>query len=197
MPSDDAHEPRVFKHDQRSKVTLLPAPHDQGASRVVKRFVYSPFKQRLTYTLGLHPAQKERRAVRWLHRRGVPVVPILDLRPDHGEVDNHCFEVVVTTAYHGPSLQQALQEGNADTHGRLFAAVTPLVHALLDRRIFFKDLKVSNIVLGPEATETLDPRLIDTGSARPGLSTPQRERMLGMLRQTCQSAGAAPPPSWT
>ncbi|MEM1210512.1 MAG: hypothetical protein AAGI54_14725 [Planctomycetota bacterium] len=189
MPSDATTKPVVFKHDARSMV-LLNEPSNGRPGTVLKRFLHAGFKQLLTYCIGLHPAQKERRAAAWLARRGVFVVPITDIHLGVGERGQPVFHVTLLTEYHGPSLQQALRDTPPDNHSRLLAAVAPLVRQLLDRRVFFKDLKSSNIVLGPDAPHTLNPRLIDVGSARRGLSADQRRRMLDMLRHTCQDDGA-------
>ncbi|MEM0914952.1 MAG: hypothetical protein AAGK09_10125 [Planctomycetota bacterium] len=180
----------VFKQDARSRVEWTPMPGTPGL--VLKTFLHSPLKQRFTYALGLHPAQAERRTAHWLEQLRIPVVPIQSIGVFRSAEGRATFRVHILTAYQGSSLQHALGKANRNDHPRILAAVAPLVRQLLDRRIFFKDLKASNIVLGLDAPNTLDPKLIDTGSARRGLSPTQRQRMLDMLRQTCLDVGADP-----
>ncbi|MEM6334075.1 MAG: hypothetical protein AAF823_12135 [Planctomycetota bacterium] len=180
-------EPVVFKRDARSCVELM---EDADGGRVVrKRYLHGRFKQRWTYRLGVHPGQKERRAAAWLERIGVPVVAVMEVSRSGGEV-------TVVTRWHGPSLDVALAEaggaaGAAD-RARLLSAAGALAERLIERRVFFKDLKASNVVLGPGWPGAVDARLIDVGSARRGLSGAQRRRMVGMLRATCEAAGAEP-----
>ncbi|MEO0964859.1 MAG: hypothetical protein AAFY08_07035 [Planctomycetota bacterium] len=171
----------TYKHDARSRVWRV--DHSTG-SFVIKRFEYSPLRQGLGQWLHLHPAGQEQRAAAWLAQLDIPVVPLL--RSGWSQ-RKRCL----VTPTHGPSLQHTLRHAPPAGHPRLLAAVAPLVRQLIDQRVFFKDLKASNIVLGPNAPDTLDPKLIDTGSARRGLSPTQRQRMLDMLHQTCQDAGAS------
>jgi tRNA A-37 threonylcarbamoyl transferase component Bud32 len=188
MPDASAPVTAVYKDDARSRVERVGA--DDGRARVRKRFTYSPLKQRLTWWIGRHPAQLERRAARRLDRLGVPVARVESVRPAERSAGGGGFAVEVVTAWSGPSLQQALREASADGHARLLEAVVPLVEGLLKERVFFKDLKSSNIVMGPGAPGVLEPRLIDAGSARRGGSPAQRARMLAMLRRTCVADGA-------
>ncbi|MEX0885568.1 MAG: lipopolysaccharide kinase InaA family protein [Phycisphaeraceae bacterium] len=175
----------LYKADARSRVWRVQGPRGPV---VVKRFEYSPTRQRLAAMIGRHPAQRERRANQRLVAAGVAVVPIIDAGIDAGR---HWL----ATPWCGESLQARLRRGSgADTEAdrnagdkrTLALALGRFVARLVEQRWYFRDLKPSNILV-----DTADKlRLIDVGDARRLGGRRQTWRMLATLDRTARRDGA-------
>ncbi len=183
---DDRHAQAVYKQDRRSKVWLTPGTGDDPRAVVVKRFEYSPIRQRLAKMLGVHPAQRELRANRWLAAKGIAVAPILAngcQRAGLGE------KLWLATPVRGRSLQCLLREETPMPRSRRLAVIESvgrLAGQLLRGGVFFKDLKTSNILIDGASRAWL----IDAGSARPMVLGGRADRMLTMLEKTAARDGA-------
>jgi hypothetical protein len=173
---------RTFKADARSRVWLVDAP--QGR-RVIKRFEYSPLRQRLALLLGLHPACRELRCNRRLHAAQVRVVPVIDAGVEGRGLGCRAW---IATPLAGTSLHHRLQDPEAQTggRGRLIDAAARLARDLIQAGFWFKDLKPSNIVIDDAG----DAWLIDVGSARPARKPSDTERMLAVMDRVLVRAGA-------
>jgi hypothetical protein len=173
---------RTFKTDARSHVWLVDAPE---GSRVIKRFVYSPLRQRLALLLGIHPGRRELACNRRLGDAQVRVVPIADAGVEGQGLG---CRVWLATPLTGSSLHNLLEasEGDADARGRLIDTAARLAADLIGAGFWFKDLKPSNIVID-EAGEAW---LIDVGSARPTRKPANIERMLAVMARVLVRAGA-------
>lgn len=155
---------------------------------VVKRFDYAPWRQRLAWLIGIHPAQRERRSNRRLHQAGLPVVPITN----HGMIDlswSGC-RLWLATPYTGRSLQNLIRSGALeDRHRRLAAlhAAANLTLALIRRHYYFRDLKPSNILID----STGQAWLIDVGGVRGSNRQIHVIKMLELLRRKTRQDGVS------
>ncbi len=173
----------VFKSDARSHVWLRDEPG--GGALVIKRFEHHRLEQRLLWWIGMHPAQRERRAASRMAGAGLAVVPILEARLIHGR--GH-----VVTPYVGQSLDRLLPGLVGKPREVMLDRVAAVAGDLLAAGWVFRDLKAGNIVL--DAGDR--PHLIDTGSAYrplPGWTRRRgRVRTLEILDLTLGNAGATP-----
>lgn len=177
-------EAELYKADRRSRVWRTDdAP--RGQRYVIKRFEYSPLRQRLAWWLGVHPAQRERRNAEKWAARGLPIVPIAAGGFDGGKA-------WLATELRGVSLERLIKSGAvpADSpRGRsLIEAVARLLALLVTKKVFFKDLKTSNILVDDRDALWL----IDSGSMREasGLArSGQLDRMRAMLDRTAARDG--------
>jgi hypothetical protein len=153
--------------------------------RVIKRFVYSPLRQRLALLLGLHPGRRELRCNSRLGAAQVRVVPITDAGVEGRGLG---CRVWLATPLTGSSLHHLLDtsEGDPDVRGRHIDAAACLGAELIRAGFWFKDLKPSNIVID----EAGDAWLIDVGSARPARKPAHTERMLAVMARVLVRAGA-------
>lgn len=172
---------RTFKADARSRVWLVDAP--QGR-RVIKRFEYSPLRQRLSLLLAIHPACRELQRNRRLRAARLRVVPIIDAGVEGCGLGCRAW---LATPLAGTSLHHRLKapEAGTDGHGRLIDAAVRLAADLIGAGFCFKDLKPSNIVID----ESGDAWLIDVGSARPARKPAHTERMLAVMDRVLVRAG--------
>ncbi|MHC4126571.1 MAG: lipopolysaccharide kinase InaA family protein [Planctomycetota bacterium] len=173
---------RTFKADGRSHVWLIDAAEGR---RVIKRFVYSPLRQRLALLLGIHPGCRELACNRRLGAAGVRVVPIVDAGVEGRGPGCRAW---LATPLTGSSLHILLDDsgGNDDARERLIDAAAGLGADLIRAGFWFKDLKPSNIVID-EAGEAW---LIDVGSARPARKPSETKRMLKVMDRVLARAGA-------
>jgi tRNA A-37 threonylcarbamoyl transferase component Bud32 len=173
----------IFKQDRRSKDWLID-DGDLDQPVVVKRFMHSPIKQRLTWLLGLHPAQREIKAHQMLAELGIAVVPIVA-----SSSFSESSAAWLATPYLGPTFQHVLAEGNAKhSWEQVIEAVSILVATLIQANIHNRDLKSSNIVIDNNARAWL----IDAGAARTVDGVGQVARMLAMLEHTASNDGMQP-----
>ncbi|MEM7627317.1 MAG: hypothetical protein AAF333_17100 [Planctomycetota bacterium] len=176
-------ELRVFKQDRRTRVWLIEGGH--GQRWVIKRFDHAPLRQTLTAALGRHPVQRE---VLWHGRlidAGLAVVPAFDLGADDAGRRHQA------TPYRGPTLYDLLRENPppaAKARHDLTRQAGRLTGQLLALRVFYRDLKASNLVVDDNGTLYL----IDAGDCRGAKGTPLLAtalRMLARLNQHTQRAG--------
>jgi len=168
----------VYKSDHRSRVWRIDHPHDTTPPVVIKRFEYSPIRQLLARLLHCHPAQRERRANRYLRSIGLPVVPVID----HGtqRVSLGC-KLWLATPFAGQSLHQRLTDNpltNRTQHLTAITAAANLTADLIQRGLFFRDLKPSNIIINDDGQALL----IDVASIRPSRRRTHALRMLALLQ---------------
>ena len=146
----------VFKHDaKRSNVWL---ESDGSREYVVKRFESAPAKQLFLRLLQIHPGQCEKRAHRKLQTLGIPVVPIDAMLWQSGKC-------CLITQHIGSSLDQAIMSGKFDApvhRHRLARQLGELTAQLLSCGLFFRDMKLSNILSSAKGQLLL----IDAGSVR-------------------------------
>ena len=175
-------EVEQYKVDRRSRVwKVRDGEGDSTAEYVVKQYRHPSAKQRATWLVGLHPVQREARAVAKLTQARIPVVPIT-------ATGMHKGRGILVTRYAGPSLQVAVQQGMLDDHARrvgVLERVVALTASLVESRWFFRDLQLANMVLGDDNQVML----IDTGSIRRSGSPHHTVRMLGLLARTARMEG--------
>jgi len=146
----------VYKFDDRRSTVWLEA--SESTTQVIKRFESSPFRQCFLALLQIHPGQCEKRAHAKLGELGLPVAAVQKM----GWQDGKCY---LTTPYIGPSLDIAIRAGDFEkpiAKQRLARALGKLTADLLKEQLFFRDLKISNILLSAEHQLVL----IDAGSIR-------------------------------
>lgn len=177
---EEAPEKHVFKEDQRSRVWQVEGPN---GPLVVKRFEYAPLRQSIAALLGQHPAQREVRANRMLQNLRVQVVPIVAFGRQRATIGIRYW---LATPKYGQSLDKLLV-GPSHLDRTITDAVANLVQKLQTTRIFFKDLKTSNILIDHDGQAWL----IDVGSARTARSNQHLPRMLAMLDRTARRDGAS------
>ncbi|MCC7191395.1 MAG: hypothetical protein IT444_01320 [Phycisphaeraceae bacterium] len=174
----------TYKSDARSTVWRTETP--EGAW-VVKRFEYSPLRQRVSLILGIHPGQRERRANAELVRQEMPAVPLV------GWVEQRVglgCKIHLVTPYAGESLQRLLRSGlvhDAEWLRRTLPRVGELASRLVEGRWFLADLKTANIVIDKDG----QPRVIDVGRARRCRSRAKTTQMLAVLEDTLKKDGLA------
>jgi serine/threonine protein kinase len=176
----------VYKFDPaRSNVWL---ESDDNHQYIVKRFEVSPAKQWFLAMLGIHPGQCETRAHRNIAAMGIPVVPIQQRVWQRGKL-------CLITPDMGQSLDRATVAGAFDSPAarhHLAKQLGQLTALLLERQLFFRDLKCSNILIDADGTL----RLIDAGSIRK-VSEVQLpdclKRMLRLLEKTAIDAASQSP----
>lgn len=168
----------TYKSDARSIVWRQTSP--AGDDVVIKRWQYSPLRQRLGRLLGLHPAQREIRWNRRLIALGLPVVPILQHTRHRGRSQLH-------TPHIGPSLQQALRSGELSFGAKRAIArqLADAVADLFDHELSFRDMKTSNVLLDDAGKL----HWIDVGSFR-RVSPDRIMRSLALLDHTAAGDGA-------
>jgi len=174
----------VYKQDRRSKVWRIDAP--PGRAYVVKRFTYNPVKQRLAKLIHIHPGQREQRRCRQLMEDGVAVVPIVGQGASKRGAG---LELWLATPYLGKSLynlffHKELESG--ERRANILNAVGRLTGGLIDRRLFNRDHKASNILIDEEDK----PWLIDVGGVRRSRGASDTTRMIQNLRVNLAEAGA-------
>jgi hypothetical protein len=172
----------VFKSDRRSRVWRV----DLGGagSFVIKRFEYSPTRQRLACLLALHPAQRERRANRKLLAAGVPVLPIVARGCQSDGLGVRCW--LATPAARGSLHDLILHDRlGAGRRGAIESAAR-LTATLLQRGLTNDDHKASNIVID----ERGEAWLIDAGAVRRSRGWRDVSGLLERLDETARHAGA-------
>lgn len=178
----DGEADEVYKQDGRSKVWRV--EHATLGPVVVKRFEYTPSRQRVSLIVGTHPGQHELKRNRQLALAGVPVVPILDAGEERAGFGGRAW---LATPLMGTSMQRHLTNPGT-THAQretLIDGAAKLTRRLLDAGYTFKDLKPSNIVLDDAGAM----QLIDVGSARPDTSQKQTTRMLAVMDRVLKRDG--------
>ena len=174
----------TYKSDARS--TVWRTETSEGAW-VVKRFEYSPLRQRVSLILGIHPGQRERRANAELVRQEMPAVPLV------GWVEQRIglgCKIHLVTPYAGESLQRLLRSGlvrDAEWLRHTLPRVGELANRLVEGRWFLADLKTANIVIDKDG----QPRVIDVGRARRCRSRAKTKQMLAVLEDTLKKDGLA------
>lgn len=180
----DGEPAEVYKHDARSKVWRV--EHGTLGPVVVKRFEYTPGRQRVSLIVGTHPGQHELKRNRQLAAAGVPVVPILEAGEERAGFGGRAW---LATPLTGTSLQRLLTAPDTSDVQRetLIDDAAELTRQLIAAGFTFKDLKPSNIVVG-EHDRLL---LIDVGSARPDTSKKQTTRMLAVMDRVLKRDGVS------
>ena len=172
-------EEQVFKHDRRSRVWSV---RDQEGNRwVIKHFLHSPHRQRLTAKLNVHPVQREFRWSEKLEESGVPVVPVATTG-----VGMHGRHWLVCP-YMGVSLEQWLIHCDpvADLGKRrdLIRQIGKITGQLLAGRLLHREYKASSLVIDDAGVL----RLIDAGLIRSARELPLLARALMMLTSLSSS----------
>lgn len=169
----------VFKQDRRSRVWQIDPP-GHGRALVVKEFLHNPLQQVLAAWLGVHPGQRELKANADLKEKGVAVVPILAHGMRWGGFGRRFWLV---TPYVGKSIRQLAREGdleNPRVRKHVIDAIALLTAGLIQRGLWNRDHKISNILMDPRGRVWL----IDAGAVRPAKGRPDTLRMLAMLLKT-------------
>ncbi|MBL4701199.1 MAG: hypothetical protein JKX85_08065 [Phycisphaeraceae bacterium] len=176
----------VYKLDDRRSTVWL--EEYQSVTQVIKRFESLPLKQRFLAMLQIHPGQCEKRAHAKIKAMGLPVAVIQEMGWQHGK----CY---LTTPYIGPSLDIAIAKGDFElpvAKHKLARQLGKLTADLFKEQLFFRDLKISNILLSPEGELIL----IDAGSIRrvwqrslPGCAS----RIFRLLNETAYRAFGTSP----
>lgn len=172
----------LYKEDRRSRVWLV---EDASQRRwVIKRFEHHTLKQRITAKLGQHPAQREATWHAKLIAAELPVVPIVG----HGADDGGRQWLI--TPWVGNDLVEWIKDGRlSDPAVRhdVTRQLGSLAGRLMQMRVFNRDFKARNIVIG----STGKVWLIDAGGCRGGKGTPLLAialRMLKLMHRTVADA---------
>ncbi len=156
-----AESAELYKADRRSRVWRIDPATGQGRI-VLKRFEYSPLRQRLGWLVRLHPAQHEIRQAERMLADELPVVPLLSW---HLQPQGLGCKALLASPWFGQSLwamrlqKQTLDE---DRRHQLLQNISGLVASLIQRGWVFRDLKTANVLVDGQDR----PWLIDVGSAR-------------------------------
>ena len=174
---------RVFKSDERSRVWQVGTGRD---ARVLKAYGDTSLGGKLKALTGLHPAQVEVKRAKQMRGAGLAVVPIEAAGTLQGRR-------VLASPLMGASLQ-ALQADPAgdnwpDDAARRFAldAVVELVNEMFRAGFVNRDLKTSNLVVGPDDFRHV--LMIDVAGARRSTDTAARRRTVDMLVRTMTTDG--------
>ncbi len=178
QPLLNAEPAQVYKTDGRSRVWRVDRPREQGGPVVIKRFEYSPLRQRLADWVGAHPAQRELRSNERLRAAGLPVVPITA----HGTIPAGAgCRFWLMTPLVGRSLQ-CLMRGQPIARGerlRLIQVVADLAGLLIRGGYYFRDFKPSNILIDDAGAAWL----IDVGGLQRSDRPDRVTRMLAVMRR--------------
>ncbi|MEM1107783.1 MAG: lipopolysaccharide kinase InaA family protein [Planctomycetota bacterium] len=176
-------EAEVFKRDRRSRVWRV--VDEAGRSWVIKRFEYSPLRQRLVAKVGQHPAQRE---IDWhakLIAAELPVVPIA--AAGHDESGRRWL----ITPWIGDDLADWVRDGRLLDRPKLRQDVARQLGSIAGRimqmRVLHRDFKARNVVVDDAGKAWL----IDAGGCRGGKGTPLLAialRMLTLLHRTARGA---------
>jgi len=134
---------KVYKSDARSRVWRV---ETAAGPVVVKRFEFSPLRQRLLALLGLHPMQREVRITRMLLAAGVRAAPILGHGVDRAAGGRYW----IATPWKGQSVYMLLKRGGfRDFAGRRASAsaVAEVTAALLNAGLAHRDHRLNNMLL--------------------------------------------------
>lgn len=147
---------------------------------IVKRFEHFTLRQLAASLVGKHPAQRELKMAKELRDKGVAVVPIVG----HGKqwAGLGC-KLFLVTPYVGKSVHQLGREGELESPVRrkhVVDQIAAVTAKLVEREVYFRDLKASNILMDNKARLWL----IDVGSARKAGKRVHMLKMLGMLLKT-------------
>lgn len=173
----------VFKEDRRTRVWRVEDGRGQGWA--IKRFGHPALRQKLSAAFGAHPVQRETLWHDRLITAGLPVAPAYDLGSDDA---GRRYQA---TPYFGPTLYDVLRQDpppSAERRHELTRQAGRLTGQLLALRIFYRDLKASNLVVDEHDVV----RLIDAGDCRGAKGTPLLAtalRMLTKLDRHTQQAG--------
>jgi tRNA A-37 threonylcarbamoyl transferase component Bud32 len=170
---------RVFKHDGRSRVWLVEA---SDGPVVVKRFEYARWRQAAAAVLGLHPAQRERRAARRLIKADLPVAPIIAFGAEWAVGGASLW---LATRYVGPSVHEVLRTDGASR--ALLDAIATVTAALLRAGFVHRDHKVSNLLVDDAGRVWLT----DVGAIRRSRAAQARRRTLTTLSKTLREVGVS------
>lgn len=149
---------KVYKSDARSRVWRV---ETAAGPVVIKRFEFSPLRQRLLALLGLHPMQREIRITRMLLTAGVRAAPILGHGVDRA-AGGRCW---IATPWTGQSVYMLLKRGGfRDFRSRraAAAAVAEVTAAMLNAGLAHRDHRLTNMLLD----ENGDAWLIDVMGVR-------------------------------
>jgi len=173
-----------FKRDQRSHVWRVDS---ERGPFVVKRFVYSPWRQRLSLLVGAHPAQVE---VRWNQRLQAGLVAVVPVHDGGIEPSGFGCRVWLSTEVAGTSMQRLIRapEIRKARGEGLIAAAAGLAAQLFAAGFWSRDFKPSNIVIDDAGGA----RLIDVGSARRGASARNIARTMAVMDRVLARDGVEP-----
>lgn len=187
-----AEASRVLKSDRRSKVWRVDRPREAGGAIVYKRFEYWPLRQALAGWLSVHPAQREMRQNQLLRSAGLPVAPIVDHGVDR--VGLGC-KYWLATPDRGETIKRLLIHRELEGRQQRLRVVRLLAHLaadLIQRGYYFRDFKLSNVVIDRAGQLWL----IDVGSVRPSRDPKHALRMLANLAQEARSDGVSRSDQW-
>ena len=177
-PPAEAVGDRVFKRDRRSSVWRVEV---EGESFVIKRFEYAPWQQFLARLIFLHPCQVEMRTNRKLLQMQLSTVGVEATGYTSGG------RAWLATRWTGKTISQSLRGMRYHERKMIAEDLAKLLEALINKKIFFRDIKTTNLVVKSDGTLAM----IDVGSAKYFLTQHQIIRMLSLLdrcsRRDCAS----------
>lgn len=178
----DGEPTETFKTDARSSVWQVEVP---VAPTIIKRFEHSPWRQWLALFIGAHPAQVELRWNRRLHRRGVPVVPIIDAGLERRGRGCRAW---LATPRMGLSMGHLLLDpvARAERGEQLVDQAADLALMLLQEKLWSRDFKPSNLVIDDAGVM----RLIDVGCMRRRPTPAKLNRMLAVMDRRMRTCSA-------
>lgn len=174
----------LFKEDRHSRVWLVRAP---ALGRVVvKRYEFSPLRQRLAWLVKLHPGQRERRMNRYLAARGVPVLPVIQAGVQRRLTGDRLW---LARPMWGRSLQRWLARPGTmswEIRWRVTHGVAQIITRLLDLGLIFPALTTDNLIVSTEGQVWLN----DVGQLRHSRRRRRKLRMLATLDRFAAAEGA-------
>jgi serine/threonine protein kinase len=149
---------------------------------VVKRYDYTPLRQRIEWLIGTHPLQDELKAFAFLKQLRFPIARIMA----QGMHDGKGFLV---TQFFGESLQGAIYRGRFSNHKlrrRVAHNIGSLMGSLWLEKVFLRDFKAANILVDSKGNLAI----IDPGRKQTIKRPEQFIRMANLMAYSTKNPGA-------
>ncbi len=170
----------VFKHDPRSRVWAV---ETALGLMVVKRYDYSPLRQRFEWLIGIHPLQDELKAFAHLQKLNLPTARIMGQGLSNGKG-------FLVTQFFGESLQGAIYRGrfsNPKFRQLVARNVGSLMASLWLHKVFLRDFKAANMLVDSKGNLAI----IDPGRKQNLKRPEQFIRMAHLMARSTKNPGAS------